>query len=276
MSGILWLASYPKSGNTWLRSYLQNLLTDAKTPGGIENITQFTKGDAQRHLFQHVSDKPVDDMTAEEIAALRLAAHGALAQSSPDTVMVKTHCYLGEYCGYPQISMKYTSGTIYIIRNPLDVCISMAPHFGIGIDEAIDWMADSSFDGGGGEEEVPYHISSWSTHVSSWTATGASAALHIVRYEDMLYKSLPTFKGVAKFLGLKLPAERIKRAIKFSSFSQLRKQEDKSGFVETSVHADRFFRVGKAGQWKSVLSKDQIDKVVESHHEIMEKFKYLP
>jgi len=276
MSGILWLASYPKSGNTWLRAFLQNLLTNADKPNAIENLAQFTKGDTQLHLFQHVSSKPLGELTEQEIAALRPQAHRALAQSSPDTVMVKTHCYLGEYLGVAQISMDYTSGAIYIVRNPLDVCISMAPHFGISIDEAIDWMADSSFDGGGGDDEVPYHVSSWSTHVESWTASDASDFLHVMRYEDMLYKTLPTFKGVARFLGLKPPTERIKRAIKFSSFRQLRAQEDEKGFVETSVHAERFFRTGKAGQWKETLSKTQIDKVVEDHHVMMEKFKYLP
>ncbi|MBT5159144.1 MAG: sulfotransferase domain-containing protein, partial [Alphaproteobacteria bacterium] len=100
--------------------------------------------------------------------------------------------------------------------------------------------------------------------------------LHIVRYEDMTYKPGPTFKGIAKFMGLKPPAEALKRAIKLSSFDSVRSQEDDTGFIERSVHAQKFFRVGKANQWKSVLSKEQIDKVVEGNYDMMKKFNYLP
>jgi len=276
MSGILWLASYPKSGNTWLRAYLYNLLNDAKKPRPLEGLSKFTPSDSYADLFELVTPTPLSELSAEEIAALRDSTQRILANSSPDTVFVKTHCYLGEVGGHPQISMNHTQGAIYVVRNPLDVCISMAPHYGVSIDQAIKWLNTPTFQGGIIEEEAYYLMSSWSQHVDSWTQVGENDRLKILRYEDMLYKPLPVFKGIAKFLGLKAPTERIKRAIKFSSFRQLRAQEEQSGFNEASAHSDHFFRVGKAGQWKEMLTTKQIDTIVADHHAMMEKFKYLP
>ncbi|MBT3702027.1 MAG: sulfotransferase domain-containing protein [Alphaproteobacteria bacterium] len=276
MSGILWLASYPKSGNTWIRIFLANLISNAKNADAIKNIKYFNFSDVHAHLFQNVASSPVEGMSVEDIAALRPTMHRSLAQSGQNTVFVKTHSCLTEFGGHDQITMDVTSGAIYILRNPLDVCLSMAPHFGISVDEAIEWLNDYSFVAGDDGGEVPYLIGAWSRHVESWTQAGSSSTLHIVRYEDMTYKPGPTFKGIAKFMGLKPPAEALKRAIKLSSFDNVRSQEDRSGFEERSVHADKFFRVGKANQWKSVLSKEQIDKVVEGNYDMMKKFNYLP
>jgi len=276
MAGILWLASYPKSGNTWLRVFLYNLLTKGQANDAVSELGQFNFSDSHVPLFQKVASRPVQEMSEEETAALRPAMHRMLASSSPNTVFVKTHCCLTEFGGGPQISMDATAGAIYVVRNPLDVCLSMAPHFGITIDEAIDWMADPTFMAGADEGEVTYLISSWSRHVDSWTGQGESPSMHIVRYEDMTYKPGPTFKKVAKFMGLKPPSDVLKRAIKMSSFQNVRKQEDEKGFIERSVHAEKFFRSGKANQWKSELTDAQVNKVVETNYDMMKKFKYLP
>jgi hypothetical protein len=275
MAGILWLASYPKSGNTWLRIFLYNLLTNAKSADAVKGIKKLNYSDSHRHLFEHVSDKPVDDLTIEEISALRADMHRSLAQNVKDTVFMKTHCCLCEQGGHDQITMDATSGAIYVLRNPLDVCISMAPHYHISIDEAIEWLTDYTFTAGGTETDVPYIIGGWSRHVESWTAVGESPSLHIVRYEDMTFRPGPTFKGIARFMGLKPPSDVLKRAIKLSSFKTVQDQEIKDGFEER-LGTDNFFRVGKANQWKSVLTEDQIKRVVEGNYDVMKKFRYLP
>ena len=270
MSGILWLASYPKSGNTWLRVFLFNLLTNAKTASAIENINGFGYSDTHAHLNQQ------EGMSAEQVANQRLETLRRIVQKEQKTTFVKTHCCLSESRGYDQIPMEVTAGAICVLRNPLDVCISMAPHYGVSLDEAIDYMASETFTIDVGESEVPYLISSWSRHVDSWTKAGPGPSLHIVRYEDMLLKPGPTFKGIAKFMGLKPPTEALKRAIKLSSFDSLRSQEDKGGFEERSEHAQNFFRVGKSNQWKEILTPKQVSRVVEDNREMMAKFNYLP
>jgi hypothetical protein len=92
----------------------------------------------------------------------------------------------------------------------------------------------------------------------------------------MLKKPVVAFSRAARFLGLNPPRDRLERAIERASFKSLRAQEDAKGFRERSFKAEKFFRVGKAGQWRTALSKPQIDQVVEAHKEQMERFGYWP
>lgn len=99
----------------------------------------------------------------------------------------------------------------------------------------------------------------------------------MVRYEDMLGKPQRTFAGIARFLGLKPPRDRLQRAIRFFSFKVMRGQEDRHGFRENvSVTSDRFFRQGTAGQWKQVLTPEQVARIVNDHRDQMNRFGYVP
>jgi hypothetical protein len=276
MAGIIWLASYPKSGNTWLRVFLYNLLRNPGDENAINKMRTFNRGDSQVHLYEEVTDQEISTLSLEELAILRPKMHHMLTNSSQESVFVKTHCSLTKLADVDQITMSATTGAIYIIRNPLDVCISMAPHFGISIDEAINWMADPDLMNGGSGGDVPYLVSAWSRHVSSWTAQNNSRFLHITRYEDMLNKPGKVFKAIAAYMGLKPPANVLRQAIKASSFDVVKKQEEKFGFVERRENAKSFFRAGKANQWKTVLSEDQVKRVIEGNYEMMKEFGYLP
>ncbi len=86
---------------------------------------------------------------------------------------------------------------------------------------------------------------------------------------------MEAFGGMANFLGLNPPAERLAKAIEFSSFKTLAKQEKEKGFNEQSKNSKTFFRVGKAGQWKEILTKKQVDKIIDCHHVLMKQFGYL-
>ena len=85
-----------------------------------------------------------------------------------------------------------------------------------------------------------------------------------------------TFEGIAKFLALEVSIDRIEKAIRFSSFDVLRAQEDQHGFRERSIHADKFFRAGKTGSWRDVLSSKQIAAIIDRHRAQMANFDYLP
>jgi len=274
MGGIIWLASYPKSGNTWMRAFLHNLLRNPPAPVPINELTQFTLGDTLVEWYAEVAGRPVADLSDEEYARLRPAVHRLFTRQHPDSVFVKTHMALGDVGGASTITMDDTAGAIYIVRDPRDVAISAASHFATDIDGAITIMqqpaARTRYDG----INVPQYYGTWSQHVRSWT-TEQHGRLLVVRYEDMLAKPGPTFGRVAKFLGLKPPPERLVRAIKFASFDELQKQERKSGFIERSkVTGEPFFRAGRAGQWRERLSAAQIARISEAHHEVMAKFGY--
>jgi hypothetical protein len=276
MGKIVWLASYPKSGNTWMRAFLHNLMRDPPEGYDINRMGEFSLSDSTAFWYRAaLKDKDPETWTREDVAGARNLAQQIMTQATPDNVFVKTHNALVNYLGKPLICPEWTAGAIYIVRNPLDVVISLADHYGQTIDETIKNMADP----GNitiANKDIVYEVhSSWSLHVQSWT-TQPGPWVHVVRYEDMLRDPRKAFGKVAGFLGLKPPPARIDRAIKRSSFETLRKQESEKGFRETSPKATRFFRVGKAGQWRDSLTEPQIEAIVAVHKEQMQRFGYWP
>jgi len=271
---LIWLASFPKSGNTWLRTFLHHLLINPPAPLPPDQLIRFTVGDSMRVWYDKAAGKPTLGMTEAEIAALRPRVQASMTGAFPDSVFVKTHSMLGERDGTPLIAEAVTAGGIYVVRDPRDVAISGADHFGLSIDEMIAKMADTRAIAGGDIKHVVTHISSWSQHVISWTARPLPQ-FHVVRYEDMEQAPFKTFGGIARFLGLKPPRDRLDRAIKFSSFKVVQNQEAKHGFQERSGHSQRFFRVGKSGQWKATLTPAQIAQIEADHGEQMRRFGYL-
>lgn len=274
MGAIIWLASYPKSGNTWMRAFLHNLLANPKEPVNINSLNKFCLGEDRAEYYNHFDARPLSTLSAEEVLALRPRVHQLLTEASPDSVFVKTHNYLGEVSGVPLITMACTAGAIYVVRNPLDVVISYAHHYGVEMDEAIAHLGHSGAGTPTTNLVARQYYGTWSQHVQSWTQQ-VSPTLHVVRFEDMAERPTETFGTIARFLGLDPPAERLERAIAFSSFDQLSGQESDQGFNERSQHS-RFFRSGQAGQWREALSEEQIGRLVAQHREQMERFGYLP
>jgi Sulfotransferase domain len=275
MGGIIWLASYPKSGNTWMRSFLQNLLVGNDKTVHINELSQFAYGDSQKFWYEAAAGGSLEGMSPEEIMKLTPAAQLKMTQSRPQSVFVKTHNWLGKNWDVPYITADHTAGAIHILRNPLDVVISLAHHFGFSIDEAIDFMNDHNAQTPEDAYKMAQVYGSWSDHINSWEKFNPTY-LHRVRYEDMLLKPIKTFGLVTKFLQLNVPKNVLTKAIKQSSFKTLQAQEKKDGFLERSDKADSFFRSGKAGQWKKVLSEDQVKNIVDAHYDVMQKYGYLP
>jgi len=274
MGGIIWLASYPKSGNTWLRVFLHNLLLNTNKPANINDLNNLTIAGNSEYWLEKVTGKPFDSFTEKEAVALTPKIHKAFTRIRSDSVFVKTHNSMSKVYGIPLITPEYTAGAIYVLRNPLDTVISLADHFGISLDDGIDMLNDTHSTISSDNIQTAEHLGSWSNHVMSWKSVNKSA-LHFLRYEDMLNKPEKAFGGLAKFLGLSPPKFRLKKAINFSSFDTSRKQEEEKGFIEQSDKTDRFFRVGKAGQWKNILSDDQINRVIDANYEVMEEHGYL-
>lgn len=272
---ILWLASYPKSGNTWLRAFLHNLLVDLDEPVDINKLAALTLGDSQAKWYRAVDDRAPGSLSPQALALLRPQVHAQIAASFTNTVMVKTHNALVEVAGAPMITMAATAGAIYVVRNPLDVVLSYAHHLGISLDQAATIMETKGFETAATPETVPEHQSDWSSHVYSWTGM-ANPALLVLRYEDMTANPVKSFGAVAKFLGMKVTGQRLKRAIRFSSFKEMRNQEDKAGFVERTPAQDYFFRSGRAGGWRKQLTDDLVRRIVMRHREQMERFRYIP
>src|SRR5262249_40402331 len=155
------------------------------------------------------------------------------------------------------INFEVTAGAIYVVRNPLDVAISSAHHAGGPIDDAIDRMAATDVESTGTDKAVYEVLGSWSQHVWSWTRN-PHRALRVVRYEDMLTDPLKEFEAMAQHLLLPSSPRRVQQAIESASFARLQAQEKANGFRERPPSADaNFFREGRAGQWREVLTAEQ-------------------
>ncbi len=274
MGRILWLASYPKSGNTWLRAFLHNLLRNPDQPYDINRLSDLSASDSKLSLYAPFTDRPVHTLDESAILALRPKVQAALAERAPDVVIVKTHNALVQYRNAPLIRPDLTGGAVYVVRDPRDVALSFADHNGWTLDETIEAMARRYVKPTTGRAVLEVY-GSWSDHVLSWTRR-PDRFLHVVRYEDMLHRPLATFRAVAGFLGVKPSRDRLDRAIKASSFTVLQAQEQAHGFVERTPVSARFFRVGRDGQWRHAMSEAQARRIVEVHGEVMARFGYRP
>jgi hypothetical protein len=277
-SGILWLASYPRSGNTWTRSFIHNLVKLAygeDDEQDINGMARFSVWDIAKPFYTTALGFEPTDRNRKEIAGVRHRVQQQIADAFEGLVFVKTHHALVTDRGSTTINSAVTSGAVYIVRNPLDVAISYAHHLGRSIDDTIDAMAIENFETSVGDEAVYEVYGSWSQHVLSWTRK-PHQAIYVMRYEDMLAEPARIFGGLARHLLLDVTPDQIGQAIDRASFERLRAQEDQKGFREKPKPAERFFREGRAGQWKDTLTPRQIDRVVRDHGEQMARFDYLP
>lgn len=274
MGKILWLASYPRSGNTWLRAFLHNLFRNADEPYDINRLQDFTLIDSDARWYRMLDPRSPSELTKEDVAMLRPRAHAAMTAAFPDTVLVKTHNALVEDRGTSMITLEHTAGALYIVRNPLDVAVSYSHHYGVSLEEAVAAMNRSGNQSVGNQENFVYELhGSWSEHVKSWTAA-SNPALQVIRYEDMAQEPQQTFAAVARFLGLQVAPERVAHAIEHSSFAVLREQERRGGFRERSRKSGSFFDSGQVGRGRQILTSALAESLFTSHHEQMARFGY--
>ena len=128
MGNILWVASYPKSGNTWMRVFIENYLSEENKPVNINQMHKNSIDEVKAHWYQKFvsGGQTTMDLSTEEICALRLMVHADIAARAPATVFVKTHNFQGDYEGFPLHNWSVTSGAMDVVLNPLDVTVSMA------------------------------------------------------------------------------------------------------------------------------------------------------
>ncbi len=275
MSGIIWLASYPKSGNTWLRAFLANYLTKARRPVAINDLPNHILGDNMLLHYEQFTGRKSDELTDTEVARLRPAIHRWFAESSQNDVFVKTHNVIAQVDGAPLITPSATVGAIYVVRNPMDVAVSFAHHYQVDYARAVESLGEENYCLPPTSGLLPQYLGSWSGHVRSWI-DAPGLTLHLMHYEDMLKKPLATFGRLTKFLGFRRDPARLRRAIRFSSFGELSAQERETRFVEARPDdKTAFFRSGAAGAWREVLTDDQVEALVSRNRALLVRLGYL-
>jgi hypothetical protein len=272
------LASYPKSGNTWLRAFIDSLRSGAQDVNINGNMAGICPA-ADRAMFDQCTQLKSADLGLGEIVWTRPDVWRRVVNTVPSPPWIKTHDALLQ--PHPKAAPMFPSDVIgaavYIVRDPRDVAISFAHHFAIDIDAAIECLADEQLFLDLAQvppsQQLPQFVSSWSKHVASWLDAPDIKRL-VVRYEDMHAKPPATFGAVARFLGLDASPDAIDRAMAASRFDLLRAQEDREGFRESDPTTVKFFRNGKAAGWRDVLTGVQVAQIARDHGEMMRRLGY--
>ena len=246
MAYISWLASYPKSGNTWLRVVIQNYMADRDEPVSV-NKMDLVHGDSAYSWYEPHTQRPANELTLREIAATRGKVQKGIAASDAAVIVVKTHFPLAKVSGHDLFDFSLAAGVIYIVRNPLDVCVSWAKFLGQNFDRTCEMMGNVGQLGlYPHDNNVTEFYSSWSGHVKSWT-DARSDQIVVLRYEDLIATPQDHFgRAVVLLMGEPPEQQRLRRAIRFSDFEILQKQEDTDGFAENSRRGQKFFAAAES------------------------------
>jgi aryl sulfotransferase len=276
---FVWLASYPRSGNTWMRMALASL-----RDGGAEvTINGFQRSDeviaSHRDLFDDAMGIDSADLTEAETLAARPAVYTATAPLLRDATIWKVH----EACidaapGRPLFPPEVTLAAIHVVRDPRDVAVSFADFAAIPVDEAVERMANPgnalSRARNRGINLLPQPLLDWSGHAASWLDR-PTFAVTTIRYEDMLAEPETQFRRAATAAGIACNAETLRRAVAATRFTVLRDQEDRLGFKEKMHRQLRFFRRGVSGGWRHVLTPRQSARIESDHRAMMTRLGYL-
>lgn len=271
-----WLASYPKSGNTWFRMFLNQLLGSEQTLN-INDLPIKNTIASARNGFDASLGINSSDLLQQEIDYLRPFSDELYSNAVESTTFRKIHdAYISPYTHNPIISTKISAGAIYIVRNPLDVLVSYHYHLNKSIEATLKILngLNENRNRRGIKSQFDQYMGGWSHHVNSWTKQN-DMPVHIVRYEDLLTDPFTHFKTAMKFLQIERDDTLLKLAIENTRFDKLKQQESKVRFVETPNQSQQFFRKGVAGAWNGYLTSSQVEQIISTHSVVMKELGYL-
>ncbi|HAR51279.1 MULTISPECIES: sulfotransferase domain-containing protein [Roseovarius] len=268
---IIWLSSYPKSGNTWMRSLLAHYFMPKGKAPDINNLREFTTADVRQDFFDAANGGPFRGKDMQEWMQVRTKALRLIAGAKPNFHFVKTHCQPVKLFDLPVIPPEVTAGAIYILRNPFDLAPSFARHQSCDIDTAIDRMANPDTIMGTPTGIIDL-LGRWDDHIDRWT-NAPGLKKRVIRYEDMLAKPGPEMRAlIGHYLGQDVDAPKLAHAIKSTEFSKMKKQEEEKGFTERPEGMQSFFAKGTSGVWREDLTPAQVGRIRKEFLPTLEKY----
>lgn len=278
MNNIVWLVSYPKSGNTWFRMFLANYLKNSVEPLTLQEIQSASISSSAVDFEDTIGFNPFE-MTPEEVDLYRPEMYRLLSKEMEENdlpIYKKTHdAYTTNKDGEPLFPEEVSRCAVYFVRNPLDVCVSFANHSAGKIAKKTDFIINEEATLSGKRNgQLRQILLSWKNHIQSWKYQSRIPIL-FVRYEDMLQKPLETFGTAVRFLDLEYNEERLHKAIIHSDFKLLQQMEQEKGFGEKMQLCQSFFWKGKIGNYRDFLSQEQIDRITDYNYDTMKEFGYI-
>ena len=277
---IIWLASYPKSGNTFLRSLLASYFYSEDGDFEFEQlkkIEQFPVNENFEKIGINISDK-------FEVAKNYIKAQEEINKTKKISFW-KTHssfCKL--YNKYNFSDLKNSLGVIYIVRDPRNVVSSFARHNSKSINETVELLTNDLATGNE-KNEVEVYLGSWNFNYNSWKVFKNSNRYLLIRYEDLVSDTENVYIKILRFINdlskLKSPINinKIRKVVKSTTFSRMKKLEEEQGFEESKLNdlgkKVKFFNLGPKNNWKNLLSSEIKNKIETSFQKEMLELGYL-
>ncbi len=283
---FIWLASYPKSGNTLLRSMLAAYFFSEDGIYSfdlIKNIKQFPN----ITLFEKLG---VDIRNEEEVVKNYIKVQESF--NNKDAVQfLKTHSYLFNIKNHGFTDLHNSLGSIYIVRDPRNVVTSYANHTNITIEEATDDLINLTQMGGDlkktkGSERTKVFTGTWNGNYNSWKSFKFQERYLLIKYEDLINSKEKTFIEVLNFIhklkkvNLKIDQNKIKNVIRTTDFLNMKKLEQEEGFFESKVDKNTgkkipFFNLGEKNDWRKLLNIEIVKKIEKAFKKEMTELGYL-
>ena len=280
---IFWIASYPKSGNTWLRALLSSYYYSDEgifSQNLLENISQFP----QKKYFKNFNydQKIITDTSKFWIKSQEII------NKDKKLKFFKTHNILGAINNHKFTDQKNSIGAIYVIRDPRNIISSLQNHYEINKDQALEFMLNDKKFIHDTESEDDYSdfqfISSWEKNYKSWNNQNIFP-IKIVKYEDLNKKTYDILKDVITFIdkikGDKniFQEKKARNCVQSTTFDKMKEIEKNSGFVESILSKKKnshipFFHLGPNNNWKNLFDKDFKKKINISFKEGLKDLGY--
>ena len=275
MQKNIFLASYPKSGNTWLRSIIGSFYNFGKD-FSLNDLKSVPLLSIKKHFneFDNKIYTENNELHFDWISQNIIQCQNLLNTKSNHLNIFKTHSVRHKKFTNESVN----AGFIYIVRDPRDIVISFKNFTGKDFDEIINELLFEKklMIGSNGIQEL---LSTWELNVQSWLNYNTVPRL-IIKYEDLQLKPKYIVIKIRDFLNkihklkLNLSDHDINQIIENTSFNNLKKLEDRSGFDEATKHS-KFFRSGTSNQWKEILSKAQVKIIEKNLQSLMKYFNYI-
>lgn len=274
MARITWIASYPKSGNTWVRAIVDRIVHPERTFD--INALGKTAPSFSRLVQEFVSanDLKLSASAPGEVRRYWTPVQRRICETAGRQAFLKTHNVAARFDSGPFPDPGSTASAIYIVRDPRDVALSYAYHYKYSLGLAVIALCTSSaFNVKQQDLGKTELLMSWGEHVYGWTSL-KSCPLLVLRYEDLLANPADGVRAIGKFLDRPLSTEQVDAIVAATSFAQLKGQEKARGFNE-SVRSEGFFRAGTSGQWREIKDQSVFAPLIDKNARMMRKHGYL-